>query len=198
MGLLGPLAGLVIVGYSIYWLYLQGQKTHRVKTELFINLANKYGLKHRSDRKLGVTLNYMSGVINNFPVTIYENLVGHGKNRQIVTHVIFNTSPLTTDFIILQNKLLNKAYKKKVHSKIVFNDPVIDKKLLIYATQEQELKSYLEPLKPELIKLQEDLLGKIENKGAMMTYVGEGAYLNQNLMEKLERIILFMTKVMES
>lgn len=190
--LISILALALFVGIII-WAVRYSKKINKRKGKFFQEFATKHGLEHTSNKYMMNVLNSVSGTWNNYPFKVYEQIVGSGKNKTVMTYATIENLPFDYDFKIGKEHLFSKAGKLLGLNDIEFGDDEFDKKFLIKAKDENKFRAFFNyKLQDELKQIKGDLRSSIRMSGGKLTYANYGAIPNEKAFTSFEKIVNFM------
>lgn len=197
--ILGLLAFIAIMILLIVLLFRYTRKKHREKNELFKDLANRLQLNYTEKTQRFMILPRLEGFWRDKELLIYEKVVGSGKNQTIFTVVEFPTSPYDFNFKIGKEHFFSKVGKKLGFKDIEFDNFELDQKFLFKAKEEDQFKSMMNyKLLHELSGIEASLVGNIENIDRKLSYTITGIVNKPDKMAKLESVMGFLVKLMET
>lgn len=108
-------------------------KVNQRKIERFQALALKMNLKHenRKPNFLSANLNYLTGFVRQYPIEIYEKIIGSGKNSHLYTCISIKNTSLNYNFSIGKEHFFSKIGKTFGFKDIEFDNPEFDKILCL-------------------------------------------------------------------
>lgn len=184
---LGLFVGIIV------WAVKYSKKINARKGIYFSELAQKHGLQHNSNKHMMAVLNDLQGTWNGYPFRIYEQMVGSGKNKSVVTYATFENVPFDYDFKIGKEHIFSKAGKMLGLKDIEFQDAEFDKKFLIKAKDEDKFRAFFNyKLQEELKMIKDDLKATIRVQNGTMTYSHYGPLPNEKVFKSFETVVGFM------
>ena len=189
---LGLFVGIIV------WAVKYSKKVNARKGKLYGAFAEKHGLQHNSNKYMLNVLNTVEGTWKDYPFKVYEQIVGSGKNKTVMTYAVIGNLPFDYDFKIGKEHLFSKAGKALGLRDIEFGDAEFDKKFLIKAKDEEKFRAFFNyKLQDELKQIKDDLRSSIRMNDGTLTYANYGPLANEKAFTSFEKIVGFMFALVE-
>lgn len=180
----------------IVWALKYNKKVNARKEGLYKAFAEKHGLQHSSRKQQMALLNTCQGQIDGLNVTIYEQIVGSGKNKTVNSHILIENNPFNYQFKIGKEHIFSKAGKMMGLKDIEFGDEAFDKKFLMKSKDEEAFRRMMNMnMQARLKELEGDLVSAIRNDNGKMSYYTFGPLPKEKQFQKFENVFNFMIEL---
>ena len=180
----------------IVWAVKYTKKVNARKEILYKAFGEKHKLQFSQSKYLMARLNSLVGEVEGMQVSIVEKMEGSGKNKSVVTRLIFTGTPIDFDFKIGKEHIFSKAGKALGMKDIEFNNAEFDKKFLMKSKEEDKFRSLMNPnMQAALSALQKDMSATIRHDNNTMSYVQYTPLVKEAQFQSFERVYEFMLKL---
>lgn len=197
----GIIAIVVLAGLIVLFVVLirYSQRINKRKIVWYQNWAIRLDLKHELVKYLFAKLNVLSGEIENCPVSIYEKIIGSGKNSSLHTFIEFSPNPFDYDFSIAKEGFFSKVGKSLGAKDIEFNDHEFDKTFLLKSKEENKFRALMDyRMQQALREIESDLTGHIISNNKVFTYSIMGGFTKEEKIADFEKILSFMRQLIRN
>lgn len=163
------------------------------KVQWYQNWGRELNLTHESNKYMLTKLNTLYGPMEGETITIYEKIVGSGKNQTLQTNIVFEPNPFDFEFSIAREGFFSKAGKLFGGGDIEFGDEEFDKKFLLKSKDEAKFRSLMDfRAQEELRRIEKKLAGTISSTPTNFNYYFMGGFTKEEKIKEFNQVLDFM------